>query len=175
MRTSVFVGASLDGFIAREDGSLDFLGPDEPEDHAYEEFIRSVDVVVIGRKTFETVLAFDEWPYGGRLVIVLSTTLKGADVPAGARCEFSHRTPREIIDDLASRGLKHAYIDGGVTIQSFLREGLIDDIAVSHAPVLIGKGVPLFGQLPRDLRLELRGFTAYPGGRTRSEYRVVPP
>jgi dihydrofolate reductase len=175
VRTSVFVGVSLDGFIAREDGSFDFLGPHSPEDRAYEEFMRTVDAVVMGRKTFETVLSFDEWPYGTRLVMVLSRTLSEAELPPGANCEFTKQSPRGILDDLASRGLKHAYIDGGGTIQSFLREGLIQEIMVSYAPVLIGKGIRLFGDLPEDVRLELRKSTVYPNGRIRNEYRVAPP
>jgi dihydrofolate reductase len=170
----VFVGVSLDGYIARLDGSYDFLGPHSPEDHAYEEFIRTVDVIIMGRKTFETVLSFDEWPYGQRLVVVLSRTLKTARVPPVAICEFTNQPPRAIIDDLASRGLKHAYIDGGMTIQSFLRESLIQHVTISHAPVLIGSGIPLFGPLPKDLRLQLLRSTPYPEGRIRNEYRVIP-
>jgi dihydrofolate reductase len=174
VRTSVFVGVSLDGFIARDDGSYDFLGPHSPDDHAFEEFIRTVDVLVMGRKTFETVLSFDEWPYGERLVVVLSSTLKAERLPAGTNCEITSRSPREIVESLAQRGFNHAYIDGGATVQSFMRAGMIQEFTISHAPVLIGTGIPLFGRLPHDVRLELRRSTVYPGGRIRSEYRVVP-
>src|SRR5574341_1149226 len=72
VRVSVFVGVSIDGFIAREDGSLDYLKPFEGEDHGYEEFMRSVDALVVGRSTYETVLGFDAWPWEGKRVVVLT-------------------------------------------------------------------------------------------------------
>src|SRR5262245_47590002 len=119
MEISVFVGTSLDGFIARSDGALDFLPPGGGEPHGYDEFIATVDVIVIGRKTYETVLAFDAWPYGEKHVIVLSTRTL-ADPPDGAVVEQVSGHPNEIISQLSARGIRHVYVDGGITIQRFL-------------------------------------------------------
>src|SRR5215472_16813034 len=118
MYKSVFIGTSLYGFIARADGALDFLPPGGGEPHGYDEFIASVDALVIGRKTYETVLAFDSWPYGDKRVIVLSTG-KLADPPDGAAVEQMSGPPNEIVAQLSARGIRHVYVDGGVTIQRF--------------------------------------------------------
>jgi dihydrofolate reductase len=168
---SVFIATSLDGFIAREDGGLDWL-PAESEPHGYTEFIATVDAIVIGRKTFETVLAFDAWPYETRPVIVLSTTLSAVTVPAGAVCEVMAGTPQEIVARLDRRGMKHLYIDGGVTIQGFLEAGLIQRLIITRIPVLLGRGIPLFGPLSHDARLEHVGTRSYPSGLVQSEYLI---
>lgn len=172
MQTSVFVGTSLDGFIARKNGSYDFLSTEPVDDNGYEEFLGTVDAVVIGRKTFETVLSFDEWPYGNRFVAVLSTTLRESTAPAGAVCELMNLPPTRVIAELTRRGWKHVYIDGGATVQGFLREGLIQEITICRYPVLIGSGVPIFGWLPKDVRLELLSSRSYPSGMLKTQYRV---
>jgi len=174
MRTSVFVGVSLDGFLARKNGSYDFLTLAPDEDNGYEAFLNSVDSVVLGRRTYEVVRGFDEWPYGERLVIVLSKTLDHLQPPDGATCEVSGGPPGRVIGELERRGFRHAYVDGGATIQAFLREGLIQEITIGRYPVLVGEGVPLFGWLPKDVRLELRSSASSPGGSVRSVYRVLP-
>src|SRR3954447_24399586 len=110
MKASVFIATSLDGFIARENGAFDWL-PANPEPHGYDEFMASVDAIVIGRKTFETVLAFGGWFYGTKTVIVLSTTLKELKLPEGAVCDLMAGTPQEIVARLTERGLKHLYVD----------------------------------------------------------------
>ena len=127
MKASVFVATSLDGFIARQDGALDWLPVDGGEPHGYIEFMATVDALVIGRKTFETVLTFDAWPYGRRPVVVLSTSLSELTAPDGAVCEVMAGTPLEIVTRLTQRGMRHLYIDCGVTVQGFLEAGLIDD------------------------------------------------
>lgn len=174
MKASVFVGTSLDGFIARPNGSLDFLtiGPDE--DNGYDAFLETVDAVVIGRKTFETVLTYTAWPYGKRLVVVLSNTLHTLDAPAAAVCELMRGSPAQVWARLLARGVQHVYVDGGETIQQFLREGLIDTLVINRYPVLIGSGVPLFGSLIRDIRLQHVATRSFPSGFVKSEYRVVP-
>ena len=173
MRTSVFVGVSLDGFLARKNDSYDFLAPHMGEDNGYDAFMADVDVVVLGRRTYEVVRTFPEWPYGDRLVVVLSTNLSELTPPDGANCELSRGPPRHVVEDLERRGFHHAYIDGGATIQSFLRDGLIHDITIGRFPVLIGDGLPLFGQLAKDVHLELRSVSSSPSGGVRSEYRVL--
>jgi dihydrofolate reductase len=172
MKASVFVGTSLDGFIARTNGALDFLPPGGGEPHGYEAFIASVDALVIGRNTYETVLAFDTWPYGNKPVFVLSThALRRA--PPGAVVEHLSGEPSEIVTQLESRGIGHIYVDGGITIQRFLQAGLIQRIVVTRVPVLIGSGIPLFGPLQRDIRLEHVATRSYASGLVQSEYRVV--
>ena len=174
MRTSVFVGTSLDGFIARENGSLDFLEIAPDEDNGFDAFLKSIDAVVMGRKTFETVLSYDRWPYGRRTVVVLSTSLPEVQGPEGSSCELMRGPPTEVLARLAERGTQHVYVDGGVTVQGFLREGLIQELTISRCPVLIGRGVPLFGSLERDVRLEHVRTRSFPSGFVQSEYRVVP-
>ena len=171
MKASVFIGTSVDGFIARPNGELDFLPPGGGEPHGYEEFIHSVDALVIGRKTFETVLSFDTWPYGEKPVFVLSTRLL-APVPAGAIVEHLSGDPVEIVSQLEARGIGHVYVDGGLTIQRFLRAGLIQRLIITRVPVLIGDGIPLFGSLPHDVRLRHIATQHYPSGLVQSEYEV---
>lgn len=174
MKASVFVGASLDGFIARADGALDFLHSGGGEPHGYEEFLASVDALVIGRKTYETVLGFGGWAYGTKPVFVLSTRPL-APAPAGAVVEHMSGAPAEIVARLAARGIGHVYVDGGITIQRFLREGLIQRLIVTRVPVLIGTGIPLFGPLERDIVLRHVGTRQFPGGLVQSEYLVAEP
>ena len=171
IRASVFVGTSVDGFMARADGALDFLPPGGGEPHGYDAFIASVDALVIGRNTYEVVLAFDEWPYGDKPVFVLSSKPL-RDAPAGAVVERLSGEATEIVLQLAARGYAHLYIDGGITIQQFLRAGLIQRLIVTRVPVLIGTGVPLFGPLDRDIRLTHVATRQYASGLVQSEYRV---
>lgn len=172
MMVSVFVGTSVDGFIARPNGDLDFLPPGGGEPHGYNEFIATVDAIVIGRKTFETVLAMEGWPYGDKRVVVLSS--RSLDLSgAGGIVEQMAGSPAEIASRLATSGAHHLYVDGGVTIQGFLRAGLIQRLIITRVPVLIGEGVPLFGTLSRDIRLRHIATRHYPSGLVQSEYRVA--
>jgi dihydrofolate reductase len=174
MLASVFIGTSVDGFIARPNGALDFLPPDGGEPHGYNEFFASVDTLVIGRNTFETVLAFPEWPYGEKPVVVLSSQpLDFSKVP-GRPVEQMQGSPHEIVKKLEARAIQHIYVDGGVTVQRFLREGLIQRIIITRVPVLIGEGISLFGSLPKDIRLEHVMTQSYAGGLVKTEYRVIP-
>lgn len=178
-RARVFVGVSLDGYIARRDSDLDWLtDPPSGIDHAdvtssppaldYDTFIADVDHVVMGRGTYEKVLTFGVWPYGGRAVVVLSTTLTpGADPRVTVAADLG-----EVLALLDRRGAADVYVDGGQVVQSFLRAGLVDELTVSHAPVLLGDGLPLFGALDHDVRLRLRGAHAG-GGMTHATYDVV--
>jgi dihydrofolate reductase len=159
-RASVFIGTSVDGFIARLNHDLDFLPPGGGEEHGYEEFIMSVGALVIGRNTYDKVLSFDPWPYGNKPVIVLST--RPINPPRkGAVVERLSGTPHEILADLASRGWTHVYVDGGITITRFLEANLIQRLIMTRVPVLIGTGIPLFGALPRDIKLNHIATRAY--------------
>jgi dihydrofolate reductase len=170
---SVFIGVSVDGYIARPNGNLDFLPPGGGEPHGYDEFMATIDALVIGRKTFETVLAFAAWPYGDKRVVVLSRRPLDLSVVRGGVVEQMGGPPAEIVARLAASGARHLYVDGGVTIQGFLREGLIQRLIITRVPVLIGEGVPLFGGLSRDIRLHHVATRHYPSGLVQSEYRVL--
>lgn len=172
MKASVFVGVSVDGFMARTNGALDFLPAGGGEPHGYDEFIQTVDALVIGRNTYETVLGFDGWPYGEKLVFVLSTHAL-APHPTGARVEWMSGEPIDIASELASRGIKHIYVDGGITIQGFLRAGLIQRLVVTRVPVLIGTGIPLFGATAHDILLKHVATRHYASGLVQSEYEIV--
>ncbi len=170
MKASVFVGASVDGFIARANGGLDWL-PDECEPHGYDEFMATVDALVIGRNTFDIVQAFDGWPYGSKAVFVLSSRSL-TPVPEGAVVEAMSGDPAEIVSTLEARGFRHLYVDGGITVQRFLRAGCIQRLIVTRIPVLIGDGIPLFGSLPADVRLRHVATRSFPSGLVQSEYAV---
>jgi dihydrofolate reductase len=172
MRGSVFVGVSVDGFLARRDDRFDFLPEGGGEEHGYTEFIASVDALVIGRRTYEVVLAFPGWAYGKKPVYVLSTKPL-APAPKGAVVERLEGNPREIAAQLDARGVRHAYVDGGVTIQAFLQAGLIQRLIVTRVPVLIGEGISLFGPTGRDVALRHVGTRTYPSGLVTSEYEVL--
>ncbi|QNI37331.1 dihydrofolate reductase family protein [Edaphobacter albus] len=179
MKASVFVGTSVDGFIARLDGGLDFLERGGSEPHGYEEFIAQVDTIVIGRKTFEFVLSFTPpWPYGTKRVVVLSSThLNLSTLPGVPKdtVEQMSGPPSEIVARLAASGAQHLYVDGGVTVQRFLSAGLIQNLTITRVPVLIGEGIPLFGSLPTDLLLNHIATRHYPNGLVQSEYEIINP
>ncbi|HEV8360269.1 MAG TPA: dihydrofolate reductase family protein [Candidatus Thermoplasmatota archaeon] len=173
MMVSVFVGTSLDGFLARPNGDLDFLPEGGGEPHGYPEFMASVDTLVIGRKTFEKVLTFDAWPYGDKRVVVLSHRPIDRSAARGGLVEQMSGPPADIVERLAASGAQHLYLDGGITIQAFLRAGLVHRLIVTRVPVLIGEGIPLFGALARDVRLRHVATRTYPSGLVQSEYHVV--
>jgi dihydrofolate reductase len=173
MTASVFIGTSVDGFIARPNDDLDFLPEGGGEPHGYNEFIASVDAIVIGRKTFEKVLTFGAWPYGDKRVVVLSSRPLDLSRAIGGVVEQMAGSPAEIVSQLAANGARNLYIDGGITIQRFLRAGVIQRLIITRVPVLIGDGVPLFGTLPHDIRLRHIATRHYPSGLVQSEYEVA--
>lgn len=166
------MGTSLDGFIARTDGSFDFLPPGGGEPHGYDEFMATVDALVIGRKTFETVLGFGAWPYGRKPVVVLSSRPITA-APQEALIERMSGAPADIVSQLEARGIGHIYVDGGITIQRFLEAGLIHRLIITRVPVLIGTGIPLFGPLQRDISLKHVATRSYSSGLVQTEYVVA--
>jgi dihydrofolate reductase len=172
VKASVFVGTSLDGFIARANGAFDFLPPGGGEPHGYEEFMATVDALVIGRKTYETVLGLNAWPYGKKPTFVLSTHSL-APAPAGAILERMSGSPAEIVSQLVNRGIQHVYVDGGITIQRFLQAGLIQRLTITRVPVLIGTGIPLFGVIPHDITLKHIATHQYASGLVKSEYQIA--
>jgi dihydrofolate reductase len=176
-RTSVFIATSLDGFIARTDGSLDWLNDanaavPEGEDCGYQSFIATVDVLVMGRNTFEQVLTFDSWPYEGVKVVVLTHRPLTMPAQLAQSVSVSSERPEALLARLTSEGANHVYVDGGRTIQSFLAEDLIDRLTITVIPVLIGTGRPLFAALPNDQKFHLESIKAYDFGFVQSSYRT---
>src|SRR5260370_5747386 len=173
MTASVFIGTSLDGFIARPNDDLDFLPPGGGEPHGYNEFIASVDAIVIGRKTFEKVLTMGPWPYVDKRVVVLSSRPLDLSKAVGGVIEQMAGTPAEIVSQLAATGADHPYIDDGITIQRVLRARLIQRLLRTRVPLLIGEGVPLFGALPHDIRLRHVATRHYPSGLVQGQYHIA--
>ena len=174
-RCSVFIATSLDGFIARSDGRIDWLNDANAlvppgEDCGFAEFFSSVDALVMGRNTFEQVLSFPEWPYGSKPVIVLSRSLRSLPAQVPATVTLSAEPPATLVARLSVKGLRHLYIDGGLTIQSFLMANLIGEMTITVIPVLLGSGKPLFGSLQRDVPLQLLACRAYDFGFVQSRY-----
>jgi dihydrofolate reductase len=173
MKLSVFVGTSLDGFIARLNGQYDFLPTGGGEPHGYDEFIASVDTILIGRNTFEVVLKLPSWPYGDKRVVVLSHRPLQLSKITG-RVEQMSGEPAEIAQRLAASGAEHVYVDGGITVQEFLRAGQVHDLTITRVPVVIGEGIPLFGRVAKDIKLRHVGTRQYNSGMVTSEYEVIP-
>ncbi|WP_261624820.1 dihydrofolate reductase family protein [Nesterenkonia marinintestina] len=174
----VFIGVSLDGFIARNDGDIDWLtDPPTGRDHAriissaaaqsWDTFFDSVDHVVMGRGTYEKLLTFGEWPYRSRTVIVLSSELTTEDPRIAVV-----RGAEEAAELLSTGGARQVYVDGGRVVQDFLRRGLIDELTVCWAPVLIGGGLSLFGDADRDIPLTLLASHTTDVGMVHTTYRV---
>jgi dihydrofolate reductase len=171
MKATVFVGISVDGFIARRDGRFDFL-PEEPEGHGYDELMAAVDTIVLGRNTFELVMSFPGWPYPkSKRVVVLSS--RPVELPEKQNVVHLSGDPQEIVAKLEAMGAKHLYVDGGDTVQRFLRAGQIDRLIITRVPVLIGDGISIFGALPHDVRLRHVATRSYPSGLVQSEYEVI--
>jgi dihydrofolate reductase len=163
---AVFIATTLDGFIAREDGTFDFLDPFHGEEHGYAGFFAGVDAVVIGAGTYETVRAFPEWPYGNKRVVVCTHR---ETKPAYGE-EIWSSEPRALAEKLGQEGVRRAYVDGGRLITSFLRDRLVDEMAINVVPILLGKGRSLFaGELP-ELRLRLVESKSYPSGLVQLRY-----
>jgi dihydrofolate reductase len=177
VRCSVFCAVTLDGFIARPDGALDWLKPAEdnlpPADTGFNAFMASVDYVVMGRNTFDVVLGMSGPWFYSKPVYVLTT--RPLDLPpcAQGKAESGRHTPAELIALMEQRGATRLYIDGGKTIQQFLRAGLIDDLVITRIPVLIGSGIPLFGPLERDIALKIESSRVLGGGAVQTTYHVV--
>jgi len=171
MKTIAYIGTSLDGFIARKNGDIDWLVQFANDEaiHAYEEFISRIDAIVIGRGTFEKVLSFPSWPYEKK-VFVLSTSIKQVPDIVREKVTVLSMKPGELLNYLSGKNFSSIYVDGGKVIQDFLKEDLIDELIISKAPVLIGSGIPLFGYLDTDLQFKHIRTGVYSNGLVRSYY-----
>ncbi|MHA1495001.1 MAG: dihydrofolate reductase family protein [Candidatus Thorarchaeota archaeon] len=149
MANFVYIATSLDGFIATSEGGLGWLDEiPNPEGHdfGFTEFMNSIDALVMGRKTFEKVASFGVWPYT-KPVFVLSRSKISVPLELENKVEIVNKTPKKLVDDLSAQGYQNLYIDGGITIQNFLADDLIDEMIITRVPVLLGNGFPLFGTL----------------------------
>lgn len=176
-KCSVFIAASLDGYISRNDGSIDWLMKANTlakpgEDCGYKSFISTVDCLVMGRHSYEKVLSFEEWPYGDLPIVVMSS--KTITIPDRLRTcvTASAETPATLVHRLSKQGCRHLYIDGGITIQGFLANQLINEITITFIPILIGSGRPLFGYLMTDVDLQHLETQTFEGGFVQIKYRV---
>lgn len=176
IKCSVFIATSLDGFIARKNGDLDWLPGSEgaagSEDYGFEEFFMSIDTLVMGRNTYELALSFKEWPYRGKHVVVLSSGFPKSSKILAEGAEGTSSPPKELIHRLATSGSAHVYVDGGRTIQSFLQANLIQEMTITRIPVLIGEGIPLFGPLAHDVKFQHLSTRAFESGFVQSKYKV---
>ncbi|MFY0684888.1 MAG: dihydrofolate reductase [Balneola sp.] len=177
MKCSVYIATSTDGFIAKPDGDIEWLLQPEYEDASrlglvYNKFISTVDAIVMGRHSYEKVLSFDEWYYDGTEVIVLTT--KDLIVPEKltGKVRFESGTPEEIVSKLSKEGKEHLYIDGGITIQKFLEAKLINELTITAIPILLGNGIPLFGNNDTEQSLELIDMSSAESGTVQKRYRV---
>jgi dihydrofolate reductase len=171
MKTSVYIGTSLDGFIAKTDGNIDWLTQYANDDaiQAYEEFMNGIDAIVIGRGTFEKILTFPSWPYEKK-AFVLSTSLKQIPDTLKDKTTLLSMKPKELLTYLAGMGFSGIYVEGGKVIQDVLKEDAIDDLIISRVPVLIGNGIPLFGFLSADLKFKHMRTEIQSNGLVRSYY-----
>ncbi len=169
-KISIYIASSIDGYIARKDGNLDWLhyGHTGDEDYGFKKFTSSIDAVVMGRNTYEVVAGFDEWAYKDKRVIVLSNTL--AKVRKEAELFSGQLT--ELLAKLHAENIKHIWIDGGITISRFLEAGLVDDITVSIIAMVLGSGIPLFSTMNREHECSLISTQSYPSGLVQLKYEV---
>ncbi len=177
MRASVYIATSLDGFIARPNGAIDWLtGADSAphgDDYGYQAFMETVDTMVMGRHTFDLAVTFAAWPYRGKRVVVLSRTPPAIPQPLADEVSWLALPPQQVVERLAAQGATHLYIDGGKTIQGFLQAELIDELIITRLPILIGAGIPLFGPIPRDIHLKHNETRQFENGFVQSRYTII--
>lgn len=180
MKCSVYIAASVDGFIARPDGDIEWLHrPEYSEGQLnglrYEEYMDTVDAVVMGRNTFDTVLSFDlsTWPYEGTPLIVLTGRKLELPDHLEDKVRVMSGAPSHIVETLNAEGLEHLYVDGGATIREFLREDLIREMTITRIPILLGSGLPLFGNNGEERDLVLIASTVSENGFVQERYRIL--
>lgn len=173
----VFIAMSLDGYIARNDHALDWLPQEENkgEDMGYESFMETIDVLVMGSSSFKNILSFGiEWPYK-KPVFILSKSLDESSIPKELKecVQISNQTPKDLMKSLFAKGLKRVYVDGGLVVQSFIKDDLIKDFIITTIPILIGEGRKLFGQTNSDIHLKLIRSKAFKSGIVQNHYEIL--
>lgn len=174
-RVTVFIATSLDGFIARKDGDINWLHEQAPlpdgDDAGFSALMARIDYLVMGRNTYETVLSFGEWPYS-KPVIVMSQSLTEIPAQLQDRVSLSREAPSALLQRLTDEDCGEIYLDGGLLIQAWLREQLVSDLIITRLPVLLGEGRALFGALERDIKLQLISNKHWDNGFVQSHYRT---
>lgn len=167
-KISVYIAMSIDGYIARKDGNLDWLhyGHTGDEDYGFKNFFDSVDALILGRNTYQVVSSFEEWPYKGKRVIVLSRHIKEVREEAEL---FSGELP-DLLSRLHADNIKHVWVDGGVTVSKFLEAGLVDEMTISIIAMVLGSGIPLFSEMNREHECRLISAKPYPSGLVQLKY-----
>lgn len=178
LTSSVFIATSLDGFIARTNGDLDWLDNasakiPKGEDCGYQDFMKSIDVLIMGRNTYEKVLSFGAWPYEDKPVIVLSKNKIEIPFNLTTTVTSSSETPKDLCNRLSSKKFQRLYIDGGITIQRFLAQGLIDNITITTIPIILGEGIPLFNGPNKDISLEHVKTKVFDFGFVQTTYKTI--
>lgn len=175
LKASVFIATSLDGYIAGKDGNLDWLDAanktvPKGEDCGYNAFMASIDILVMGRNTFEQVLTFGQWPYEKPVIVLSRNKIEMPHLPKNV--SWSSESPKDLHERLSAAGAKRLYIDGGITIQRFLAAGLIDDLTLTLIPVFLGSGIPLFANMEKGMTLKLVKMHSYDFGFVQLVYNV---
>ena len=185
LKCSAYIATSVDGYIATHDGGVEWLenagseesGDREPVgDCGFAAYMASVDCMIMGRKCMEKIASFEltpeQWPYGDIPIFVLSNTVKSPPESLGDRVKMYSGDFPALTQQLASDGYNHAYIDGGATITSFINLGLLDEMCVTQIPVLLGAGLPLFGNIERQIKLENAEATVFSNDFIQWKYRI---
>ncbi len=170
-KISIYIAMSIDGYIARKDGGLDWLeyGHTGDEDYGFKKFMNSIDALILGRNTYEVVSGFDKWPYEGKRVTVLSNTLKAVRKESELFCG----PLTQLASKLHSEGVKHAWVDGGITASKFLESGLVDEVTISIIAMTLGAGIPLFSKMSSEHKYRLLSTQSYPSGLVQLKYQVI--
>lgn len=184
MKCSVFIATSADGYIATIDNSVEWLETSgktdvdlgNQSDMGFNNFIASVDCMIMGRSCMEKLASFnltpEQWPYGKIRIIALSKSINEVPENLKTRVELYAGDISTLILELERAGFKHAYVDGGATITSFLNEKLINEMTITQAPILLGAGKPLFGETNQKIKLENGQATAFPNDYIQVKYEV---
>ena len=165
-----YVAASLDGYIAAADGSVEWLTPfQSPEgEKNYTDFYASVDALLMGRRTYEQILGFGQWPYAGKPAYIFA---HNKNMAASGDVTVTNRTPAEVAIELRTKNVRRAWLVGGAQLASAFRsEGLISEYIINVIPMLLGSGVPLLTPPSPVERLRLTGTTHLPLGIVQLRY-----
>ncbi len=169
-KISIYIATSIDGYIARKDGNIDWLdrvsGFDE--DYGFQKLLNSIDAVILGRNTYEVAASVLDWPYKGKRIVVLSKSLKTVREEA----ELFQGDLTQLISQLHSDGIQHIWIDGGVTISQFLELKMVDCITLSVIPLILGSGITLFREIGQEFICHLISSQSYPSGLVQLKYQI---
>lgn len=170
-KVSIYIATSIDGYIARDDGNLDWLhyGHTGDEDYGFKNFINSIDALILGRKTYEVVSGFDDWPYNGKRVVVLSNTLNKVRPEA----ELFSGKLTDLLSKLHKDNIQHVWVDGGITASKFIEAGLVDELTISIIAMILGSGIRLFSLMNDEQKCQLASTKSYPSGLVQLKYQVI--